>query len=176
MYTHSRFLRGASAGSVCDRSRRGSGRCTQSVTAATAGVAGGFIGAPQRSILAVTPPFSGRMVSDRSSSRRRQVHVHRTPVRSGNAAPSNSWLINAIVLYQRSVEGRPSPCRFTPGCSSYALEAIQVHGRRAGLWLSVRRMLRCRPFGPSGFDPVPQISRAQFARPHIRPQTEGYSS
>lgn len=60
-----------------------------------------------------------------------------------------------ILAYQRAVEGRPSPCRFTPSCSSYALEALEVHGRRRGLWLAVRRLLRCRPFGPSGWDPVP---------------------
>ncbi|WP_227462357.1 membrane protein insertion efficiency factor YidD [Desertimonas flava] len=63
--------------------------------------------------------------------------------------------IRLIVWYQRAVEGRPSPCRFTPSCSSYAREAFEVHGTRRGLWLTVRRLLRCRPFGPSGFDPVP---------------------
>lgn len=63
--------------------------------------------------------------------------------------------IRLILWYQRAVEGRPSPCRFTPSCSSYAREAFEVHGTRRGLWLTVRRLLRCRPFGPSGFDPVP---------------------
>ncbi|MDO8391422.1 MAG: membrane protein insertion efficiency factor YidD [Actinomycetota bacterium] len=53
------------------------------------------------------------------------------------------------------MEGRPSPCRFTPSCSSYAIEALEVHGTWRGLWLAARRLLRCRPFGPSGFDPVP---------------------
>jgi putative membrane protein insertion efficiency factor len=66
-----------------------------------------------------------------------------------------------IVAYQRAMEGRPSPCRFTPSCSSYALEALEVHGRRRGLWLAVRRMLRCRPFGPSGWDPVPPLRSAE---------------
>ena len=58
--------------------------------------------------------------------------------------------------YQRLVEGRPSPCRFFPSCSSYAAEAFEVHGTRRGAWLTVRRLVRCRPFGPSGFDPVPE--------------------
>ncbi|MEI7546723.1 MAG: membrane protein insertion efficiency factor YidD [Actinomycetota bacterium] len=60
-----------------------------------------------------------------------------------------------VIAYQKSMEGRPSPCRFTPSCSSYAVEALDVHGTWRGLWLTVRRLLRCRPFGPSGFDPVP---------------------
>lgn len=65
-------------------------------------------------------------------------------------------MIRSILWYQRLREGRPSPCRFYPSCSSYALEALRVHGRRRGLWLATRRLSRCRPFGPSGFDPVPE--------------------
>lgn len=65
------------------------------------------------------------------------------------------WLIRSIRWYQRLVEGRPSPCRFFPSCSSYAIEALEVHGTRRGAWLAVRRLARCRPLGPSGFDPVP---------------------
>jgi putative membrane protein insertion efficiency factor len=53
------------------------------------------------------------------------------------------------------MEGRPSPCRFTPSCSQYALDALAQHGTSRGLWLTLRRLLRCRPFGPSGWDPVP---------------------
>lgn len=64
-------------------------------------------------------------------------------------------MIRLVINYQRVMEGRPSPCRFTPSCSSYAVEALQVHGSVRGLWLTVRRLLRCRPFGPSGWDPVP---------------------
>ena len=50
-------------------------------------------------------------------------------------------------------------CRFTPTCSSYALEAIDVHGSLRGVWLTVCRFVRCRPFGPSGYDPVPEGKR-----------------
>ncbi|MDQ3738723.1 MAG: membrane protein insertion efficiency factor YidD [Actinomycetota bacterium] len=63
--------------------------------------------------------------------------------------------MSLIETYQRAVDGRPSPCRFTPTCSSYAHEAMERHGAGRGLWLTVRRLARCRPFGPSGFDPVP---------------------
>lgn len=59
--------------------------------------------------------------------------------------------------YQRSMAGRPSPCRFTPSCSSYGIEALQTHGTWRGLGLTLRRLLRCRPFGPSGWDPVPEL-------------------
>ena len=69
------------------------------------------------------------------------------------------WLqrrvLGAITWYKRVREGRPSPCRFFPSCSAYALESVEVHGTWRGGWLSFRRLLRCRPFGPSGVDPVP---------------------
>src|SRR3954449_6044837 len=64
--------------------------------------------------------------------------------------------VRLINSYQVAREGRPSPCRFYPSCSSYALEALEVHGTGRGLWLAARRLVRCRPFGPSGFDPVPE--------------------
>jgi putative membrane protein insertion efficiency factor len=49
----------------------------------------------------------------------------------------------------------PPSCRFTPSCSQYALEAVEVHGALKGSWLAIRRILRCHPFNPGGFDPVP---------------------
>ena len=64
-------------------------------------------------------------------------------------------LVRLVEWYQRLADGRPSPCRFSPSCSSYAREALLVHGTGRGLWLTVRRLTRCRPFGPSGWDPVP---------------------
>jgi hypothetical protein len=72
-------------------------------------------------------------------------------------------LLAAIVWYQRAFDGRPSPCRFYPSCSTYAHEALQLHGTGRGLLLTVRRLARCRPFGPSGFDPVPDVTNRQKA-------------
>ncbi|MFI3265840.1 MAG: membrane protein insertion efficiency factor YidD [Rikenellaceae bacterium] len=49
----------------------------------------------------------------------------------------------------------PGACRFTPTCSSYALEALRRHGLFKGSYLTVKRLLRCNPWGGSGYDPVP---------------------
>jgi putative membrane protein insertion efficiency factor len=80
------------------------------------------------------------------------THGHHEPCQS---AWLQRRLYSAIVFYQRAREGRPSPCRFFPSCSAYALESVEVHGAWRGGWLSVRRLLRCRPLGPSGVDLVP---------------------
>ena len=65
-------------------------------------------------------------------------------------------MVSAIEWYQQAFSFRPSPCRFTPTCSAYAIEAIETFGPGRGGWLTFRRLIRCRPFGPSGFDPVPE--------------------
>ena len=81
--------------------------------------------------------------------------VERPPTRA------QVWLLAAIDWYQRAADGRPSPCRFYPSCSSYAHEALQIHGTGRGLLLTMRRLARCRPFGPSGYDPVPDVTNSQ---------------
>jgi putative membrane protein insertion efficiency factor len=53
----------------------------------------------------------------------------------------------------------PARCRFYPSCSAYALEAVQTHGAVRGLYLAARRLLRCHPFHPGGYDPVPPAHR-----------------
>ena len=53
-------------------------------------------------------------------------------------------------------------CRFYPSCSCYAIEAVEKHGVFMGLWLTVRRIGRCHPWHPGGFDPVPEKSTAKL--------------
>ena len=66
------------------------------------------------------------------------------------------FFIYLIKLYQRFISPLKLPCcRFTPTCSEYALEAFQKYGTLKGLYLSVRRILRCHPFSRGGYDPVP---------------------
>ncbi|MCL2247616.1 MAG: membrane protein insertion efficiency factor YidD [Lentimicrobiaceae bacterium] len=65
-------------------------------------------------------------------------------------------LIGLIKLYQYTLSpflGRH--CRFVPTCSQYGIEAIQKHGALKGSWLTIKRILRCNPWGGSGYDPVP---------------------
>ena len=65
-------------------------------------------------------------------------------------------LLLPILFYQRCISPfTPAACRFTPTCSQYAKEAIQKHGPFKGLYLAIRRILRCNPWGGSGYDPVP---------------------
>jgi uncharacterized protein len=61
-----------------------------------------------------------------------------------------------VVAYQQLRAGRPSPCRFYPSCSSYAVEALEVHGAGRGGWLAARRVARCHPWGGHGIDLVPE--------------------
>jgi len=63
------------------------------------------------------------------------------------------WLIRAYQLLISPLI--PNCCRFAPSCSQYAAEALRRHGFTRGLWLSLRRLARCHPFHPGGWDPVP---------------------
>lgn len=74
-----------------------------------------------------------------------------------SAAPGSSAAALAALIraYQRVTSHRVAPCRFYPSCSAYALEAVETHGAVRGAVLALRRVLRCRPFGPHGVDLVP---------------------
>ncbi len=68
----------------------------------------------------------------------------------------SNLLILPIRFYQMSISPMlPPSCRYTPSCSSYAVEALRRHGPLRGSWLALRRILRCHPWGGSGYDPVP---------------------
>jgi len=65
-------------------------------------------------------------------------------------------MLALIWFYRTAISPlKPPTCRFTPTCSQYAIEAIKKHGPLKGSWLALKRILRCHPFGGSGFDPVP---------------------
>jgi uncharacterized protein len=82
---------------------------------------------------------------------------------SGNVSDGStraSWPARALILAIEGYRVTLSPllggqCRFEPSCSRYAQEALARHGAARGLWLSLRRLLRCQPFGRAGYDPVP---------------------
>ncbi len=66
-------------------------------------------------------------------------------------------LLLALIRFYRGAISPylPRSCRYTPTCSQYALEAVQKYGALKGGWLALRRILRCHPFHPGGYDPVP---------------------
>ncbi|KAF0994042.1 membrane protein insertion efficiency factor YidD [Geobacillus sp. TFV-3] len=70
------------------------------------------------------------------------------------------WLIWCIRFYQRFLSPlKPPTCRFYPTCSNYGIEAVRRFGAIKGGWLTAKRILKCHPFHPGGFDPVPEPSQ-----------------
>ena len=68
-----------------------------------------------------------------------------------------SWLMLTLIAFYRTCISPllPPACRYTPTCSQYAQEAIKKYGPFKGGWLALKRILRCNPWGGSGYDPVP---------------------
>ena len=80
-----------------------------------------------------------------------------------------SLVKGAIRFYQLALSPLVGPaCRFHPSCSQYALEAVSRFGVLRGGWLAVRRLARCHPFNPGGYDPVPPPAAPRTH--HVRPQ------
>jgi putative membrane protein insertion efficiency factor len=81
-----------------------------------------------------------------------------------------AWvLLFLVTCYRRFLSPLIGPtCRFTPSCSTYALKALQTHGALRGGWLTLRRLARCHPFNPGGYDPVPPRSH-HTAVPGVEP-------
>jgi len=97
-------------------------------------------------------------------------------LRTVTHVPASVMLV-LIGLYQRTLSPAlpiltlgACGCRFAPTCSHYAAEAIRAHGALAGGWLALRRLLKCTPRHPGGFDPVPPAAAAKPVAPG-RPRT-----
>ncbi len=88
--------------------------------------------------------------------------------------------IRAIRGYQVVMAGTTPRCRFEPSCSEYTREALELHGFGRGVWMGIRRVGRCHPWHPGGFDPVmPAIQPATGAdgdavrQPNVRSEAGG---
>jgi putative membrane protein insertion efficiency factor len=67
-------------------------------------------------------------------------------------------LLALIRFYRKGISPfLPPACRYTPSCSEYGLEAVTRYGALKGGWLTVRRLMRCHPWGGRGYDPVPEL-------------------
>jgi putative membrane protein insertion efficiency factor len=84
---------------------------------------------------------------------------------SGLPSLIRQLLILPIRLYQVAISPLlPPSCRYQPTCSAYAVEALTRHGALYGGWLTLRRLIRCHPWGGSGYDPVPAHEPAHRCR------------
>lgn len=73
--------------------------------------------------------------------------------------PADRIALALLWLYKTSLSPvLASGCKFYPTCSVYARQAVQLHGVKHGTWLTLKRLLRCRPFSQGGIDPVPEPS------------------
>lgn len=71
-------------------------------------------------------------------------------------------LIGGVKVYQKSISPFFAPsCRFHPTCSSYMIQALNLHGAVKGLWLGVKRIGRCHPFNEGGIDNVPETEKSK---------------
>ncbi|MYF47450.1 MAG: membrane protein insertion efficiency factor YidD [Candidatus Dadabacteria bacterium] len=70
------------------------------------------------------------------------------------------FLVFLVRLYQRAISPLlPSTCRFYPSCTAYSIEALREHGALRGIWMTLKRILRCHPLSAGGYDPVRKKKR-----------------
>ncbi len=74
-------------------------------------------------------------------------------------------IVGLLRFYKRFISpGLPSQCRFVPTCSEYMCEAVERHGAARGLWMGLKRLVRCHPLCDGGYDPVPEKDGPFHAR------------
>jgi putative membrane protein insertion efficiency factor len=103
------------------------------------------------------------IISDKETSRRHKKidPKAKSEINLKRAVDGTGWLVShlvivAIRIYQNTFRFLFAPsCRFHPSCSEYAAEAFKRFGPVKGVWLTLRRLSRCHPFNPGGFDPLP---------------------
>lgn len=89
---------------------------------------------------------------------------------AGRPGPLAAVLLVLLAGYRRFVSPLLGPrCRFAPSCSAYAAEAVRIHGAFKGSYLAARRLLRCHPFNPGGYDPVPASTKRRVTARPSRP-------
>lgn len=82
-------------------------------------------------------------------------------------------IIMTLVGYKRFLSPMlPSACRFHPTCSEYMREAVELHGAAIGVWLGLKRLVRCQPFCKGGVDPVP-LPKENIRQPASSPSSNG---
>jgi uncharacterized protein len=87
--------------------------------------------------------------------------------------PAARVLILLVTAYRRFLSPLLGPqCRFHPTCSAYAIQALRTHGALRGTWLTVRRIGRCHPFNPGGYDPVPPPKGARAPHHDLPPRRQ----
>ncbi|WP_088559659.1 membrane protein insertion efficiency factor YidD [Arboricoccus pini] len=85
-------------------------------------------------------------------------------------------VLGSVVFYRLAISPfLPARCRFVPSCSAYAAEAIGLHGAGRGGILTLKRILRCHPWGGYGYDPVPPVAGSRAAWPAERTQAANLS-
>ncbi len=140
----------AGAGSLPLESGRDSGRMGHCCESAQ----GGGAGAVRHSESGIDAVVSGHSAGCEYSACARDANAGRA---GGSRGFLRTLALALISFYRAAISPTlPSSCRFYPSCSIYAYEAVSVWGLRRGLRLAIKRLGRCRPFGPYGFDPVPE--------------------